>query len=317
MKKFFSLIAILIITTNLFCQNDTTRVPFVAYWSMGDSYNFKITKINKQWKKGEMTKDEKQEYIASFSVVDSSANSYTIRWAFENYLDNSYDIPNEYKDIFSKYEFLEILYSTNEIGVFNEILNWEELGKTLTSMIDDLVEYLGKDDKQLHEILIKSMKPIKQIYSSRNGIEQLVMRKLQFLHYPLGIELDVNQPVFYIEELPNMLGENPIKANAKLYVEKVDFEERFCVVKQEMSLDPNDTKDMMKKFFGQLELGDTKMDEILNKAVIKVEDNNVYEYYYYPGIPHRIETNREVIVDIDNDNSRQIEKTIIELIYNE
>ncbi|NCC18676.1 MAG: hypothetical protein EOM29_07020 [Bacteroidia bacterium] len=317
MKKIFSLIALLIISTNLFCQQDTTRVPFVAYWTMGDSYNFKVTKINQQWKEGELTKDKKEEYLASFTVIDSSANSYTIRWAFENYLNDSYDIPDEYQEIFSKYDILEILYTTNELGAFNEILNWEELGKTLSTMIDELVEVLGKDNKELHGILLKTMKPIKEAFSTKKGIENFVVGELQFFHFPLGIEIDAKEPFFYVDELPNMFGGNPIKANAKLYIDTVDFEENFCVLKQEQSLDQNDVKIMLTDFLKKLEIGDKEFDTIFDKAVVKIDDYNVYEYYYYPGVPHRIETNRESIINIDKENGRRIDKTIIELLYEE
>ena len=113
-----------------------------------------------------------------------------------------------------------------------------------------------------------------------------------------------------------MLGGRPIKAKAKLYFENVDFEESFCVIKQELSLDPKDTKDLLKQFFKQMKLGNKEMKKALETAVLQIEDKNVYEYYYNPGIPHRIETIRETIIDIDKAKVKNIDKTIIELIDN-
>jgi hypothetical protein len=314
--KILSLITILLISTNLFSQIDTTKIAFVSYWSIGDSYNFKISKIKKQWKEGKLTKDQKQDYIANFKVIDSTENSYTINWSYENDLANTYKIPEKLLDRFSKYKITEIKYKTSEVGYLIEILNWKEVGDTMNSMIVDIIEVLGDKDEMKKDALKTAMQPFKQIYSSKQGVEQLVLKELQYFHFPMGLEYDITEPILYDDELPNMLGGRPIKAKAKLYFENVDFEESFCVIKQELSLDPKDTKDLVKQFYKQMKLGNKEVKKALETAVLQIEDKNVYEYYYNPGIPHRIETIRETIVDIDKVKVKNIDKTIIELIDN-
>ena len=316
MSKILSLVIILLISTNLFSQIDTTKVAFVSYWSIGDSYDFKVSKIKQQWKQGKLTKDKKQDYIANFSVIDSTENSYTIKWSYENDLENAYKIPEKLLERFSKYKITEIKYKTSEVGDLIEILNWKEVSETMNSMFDDIIEVLGDKDEKKKEALKTTMQPFKQIYSSKQGVEQLVLKELQYFHFPMGLEYDITKPLLYDEELPNMFGGKPIKAKAKLYFENVDFEESFCVVKQEMSLDPNDTKEILNQVFKQMKLGDKRMKKAFKTAVFKIEDRNVYEYYFNPGIPHRIETVRETIINIDKEKGKRIDKTIIELIYN-
>jgi len=316
MRKTLSLITILLISTNLFSQIDTTKIAFVSYWSIGDSYNFKISKIKKQWKEGKLTKDQKQDYIANFKVIDSTENSYTINWSYENDLGNTYKIPEKLLDRFSKYKITEIKYKTSEVGYLIEILNWKEVGDTMNSMIVDIIEVLGDKDEMKKDALKTAMQPFKQIYSSKQGVEQLVLKELQYFHFPMGLEYDITEPLLYDDELTNMLGGRPIKAKAKLYFENVDFEESFCVIKQELSLDPKDTKDLLKQFFKQMKLGNKEVKKALETAVLQIEDKNVFEYYYNPGIPHRIETIRETIIDIDKAKVKNIDKTIIELIDN-
>ena len=316
MRKTLSLITILLISTNLFSQIDTTKIAFVSYWSIGDSYNFKISKIKKQWKEGKLTKDQKQDYIANFKVIDSTENSYTINWSYENDLGNTYKIPEKLLDRFSKYKITEIKYKTSEVGYLIEILNWKEVGDTMNSMIVDIIEVLGDKDEMKKDALKTALQPFKQIYSSKQGVEQLVLKELQYFHFPMGLEYDITEPLLYDDELTNMLGGRPIKAKAKLYFENVDFEESFCVIKQELSLDPKDTKDLLKQFFKQMKLGNKEVKKALETAVLQIEDKNVYEYYYNPGIPHRIETIRETIIDIDKAKVKNIDKTIIELIDN-
>ena len=316
MRKTLSLITILLISTNLFSQIDTTKIAFVSYWSIGDSYNFKISKIKKQWKEGKLTKDQKEDYIANFKVIDSTENSYTINWSYENDLGNTYKIPEKLLDRFSKYKITEIKYKTSEVGYLIEILNWKEVGDTMNSMIVDIIEVLGDKDEMKKDALKTALQPIKQIFSSKQGVEQIVLKELQYFHFPMGLEYDITEPLLYDDELPNMLGGRPIKAKAKLYFENVDFEESFCVIKQELSLDPKDTKDLLKQFFKQMKLGNKEVKKALETAVLQIEDKNVFEYYYNPGIPHRIETIRETIIDIDKAKVKNIDKTIIELIDN-
>lgn len=311
------MIIILNISTNLFSQIDTTKVSFVSYWSIGDSYDFKVSKIKQQWKEGELTKDQKQDYVANFTVIDSTETSYTINWSYENDLGSTYKIPEKLLDRFSKYKITEIKYKTSELGDLIEILNWKEVGETMNSMFDDIIEVLGDKDEKKKDALKTAMNPFKEIYSSKQGVEELVLKELQYFHFPMGLEYDITEPLLYDEELPNMLGGKPIKAKTKLYFENVDFEESFCVIKQEMNLDINDTKKMLNQLLKQMKLGDKEMKKALKTAVFEIKDRNVYEYYYYPGIPHRIETVRETIIDVDKEKGKRIDKTIIELIYNE
>ena len=65
MKKILIIIVISSITTNLLSQIDSTKVAFISYWSIGDSYNFKVSKIKQQWTGGTLTKDQKQDYVAT------------------------------------------------------------------------------------------------------------------------------------------------------------------------------------------------------------------------------------------------------------
>jgi len=304
-------------SVTMYSQIDSTKVAFVSYWSIGDSYSFKVSKIKQQWKEGKQTKDEEKSYIANFTVIDSTDTSYTISWSYENDLKSTYKIPEKLLNKFSKYKLTEIKYKTSEVGDFIEILNWKEVGGIMNALFDDVVAALGEKDIEKQKMIQTAMEPMKQIYSSKQGIEQLVFKELQYFHFPMGLEYDITKPLMYEEELPNMFGGKPIKANAKLYFEDVDFEEGFCVVKQEMDLDPNDTKKMLKQVFKRMKLGDKAPKKELKTAIFEIKDRNTYAYYYNPGIPHRIETVRETIIDIANEKGKRIDKVVIELIYNE
>ncbi|MGM5470445.1 hypothetical protein ACS386_09215 [Flavobacteriaceae bacterium LMO-SS05] len=317
MKKTFLIIILTLNSFLFYSQVDSTKVAFVSYWSIGDSYDFKVSKINQQWNEDKLVKDQKQEYIANFTVIDSTETSYTVKWSYKNDLGNTYKIPQELLEKFSKYELTEILYKTSEVGDLLEILNWKEISLTMENMFDDIINVLGKNDENLTNTLKKSMEPLKNIYSTKQGIEELVLKELQYFHFPMGVEFDITEPLYYDEELPNMFGGDPIKGKVKITFENVDFEESFCTLKQEMNLNPEDTKELLRQVFVKMNIDSTKMTEMLKTAVFEIKDDNTYEYYFNPGVPHKIKTVRETTSHIDNSQSKRIDTMIIELIYND
>lgn len=300
-----------------FSQTDSTKVAFVSYWSVGDSYDFKISKITKKWDKDNQEKEDREEYVANFTVIDSTDDSYTIRWKYENELKNTYQIPDELAEKFSKYSVTEIIYKTSEVGDFVEVVNWKEISKSMNGMFNDMISVLGQKDKKLKKFLEERFEPMKEMYSSKEGIEGLVLKELQYFHYPMGVEFDYSEPLLYDDEIPNLLGGGLIKAKGKLTISSVDHEEGFCIMKQELNLDPEDTKKLILDVFKTLKIEGAEADKMLKTAVFTINDNNVFEYYFYPGIPHRIETLREMNVDINDTKMKRTDQVIIELLYNE
>ncbi len=316
MNYIFTFFIALVFLTGM-AQTDSTKVAFVSYWSVGDSYDFKVSKITKKWDKDNQLKEDKQTYVANFTVIDSTANSYTVRWKYENELKNTYQIPDELVQRFSKYSVTEIIYKTSEVGDLIEVVNWKEIGKNMNNMFNDLIAVLGKGDKKLKKTLEDALGPMKEIYSSKEGVEGLVLKELQYFHYPMGVEFDYSEPFLYEDELPNLLGGDPIKGKGKLTFTSVDPDEGFCIMKQELTLDPEDTKKLILGVFKTLNIDDKEAVEMLQKAVFTINDNNVFEYYFNPGIPHRIETLREMNLDISDAKMKRIEQVIIELLYDE
>lgn len=315
--RFLIVFVISAFSMKVFCQTDSTKIAFVSYWSIGDSYDFIVSKSKQHWKDGVLTKDEKREYLANFTVMDSTENSYTIKWSYEFDLGGTHQFPAKLLDKLSKYNFSEIDYTTSEVGDIIEILNWEEIRENMNSLFDEMVEVLGEEDEANQELYKKALQPLKEIYSSKEGIEQLVLKDLHYFHFPLGAEFDIAEPIFYDDELPNILGGDPLNAKAKLYFESIDLEESFCVLKQEINLDPDDMRAFMEQLFIKLGPVDKGMDEFLKTASFEIKDSNTYEYYYYPGVPHKIEGVREAYMDIDNVKLKLLETTMIELLYND
>jgi hypothetical protein len=315
MRFIATLMLSMTITLTAFSQTDTVKIPFVAYWSVGDSYNFKVTKVTQKFKEGEQSDIDTSAYLANFLVTDSSATSYTINWSYENNLQSDYNIPEELVDEFSKYRNSSIIYTTDELGTFQGVNNWLELSSMMKGMFNDLLKLLDKEPNESTEKVKKAMQPFIQLYSSKESIESLVLKELQYFHFPFGVEFTNVDTIRYDEQLPNMFGGEPINGKAKIYFETVIPEEDYCVLVNTMQLEPEDTKRLLGEVFKKMGFSKEKeIKKMMKTATFEISDNNRYEFYYNPGIPIKIETIRTSNIDIAESKGKRIDKVIIEWV---
>lgn len=313
MKKLLLLLAITAITTDTFCQTDTTSVSYVAYWSLGDSYDFSVRKTSQQWSGDTLTKDDLSEYTANFEVIDSTETSYKVIWTFSNQLATTWDIPDELLGELSKYEITEVVYTTTEMGEFTGIENWKELGETMRSMFTDVFKFTAKDSQEF-DVLMQVARPIIDMYSSKEGVEQMVFPELMLFHFPFGAMIPVGDTIMYDDLFPNLLGGEPIRADARLWFEEVDFEEERSLLIQESKLNQDDTRAFLNEFLARMGMEGTEMEKVLSEAEYRIETGTIYDYYYYPGVPVKIEFNRNIFIDIGEQNTRRFDTIIVELL---
>ena len=88
MRTFLYLL--LVVCFSVYSQTDSTKLTFVAYWEVGDSYNFKISKSKKEWRDQELIKNDSSQYIANFKVLEATATSYTIQWSYTDQIVDTY-----------------------------------------------------------------------------------------------------------------------------------------------------------------------------------------------------------------------------------
>ncbi|MDN3494201.1 hypothetical protein [Winogradskyella bathintestinalis] len=325
MKQKITLLLFIFLSLTLYSQIDSTKVAFVAYWSIGDDYDFKVSKVKREWKNDVQTKKDSSQYIANFRVLDSTDKSYKIQWTYKNNIVSTFQEKAEkiFEDkeavnqILKKNDLSKVIYKTNELGEFIEILNWKEIGESTKLLLKEMLNSFEKKNPEKVSELRNALNPIIEIYSSKQGIEQLAISELQYFHFPFGMEYDITTPIEYEQELPNILGGKPILADATITFEEVDFENSFCSLKEESIINPNDTKRVVQELFKRMKIDESKTKETIDNAIFDITDLNYYQYYYNPGVPHYIYGGRKFILKMEKTDIEKIEEMYIELIYDE
>ncbi len=315
--RFLAIIISICIASPLLSQEDTNKVAFVGYWNVGDSYSFKVSKIDKSWEDGNLKDERETSYIARFVVIDSTEKSYTIQWSYENTILNRFSFVEDVNHILEKYKDISIVYKTDELGVLQSIVNGKEVSNQMVAMLDEVESFLNSSDNANHRITKTVIPPLKEVYGSQSGIEQLVMKELQYFHYPMGVEFDITETYSYPDKVPSAFGGRPIAATGTIEFNTISREDNFCTFTYKLALDPDDTKEMIKQVFKKMGISGKDAKKLLEKSIIEINDTNEYAYYYYPGIPHKIEALRETQFNLLGNNGKRVDKLVIELIYDD
>lgn len=320
--RYFLLVLLGVLTLKTVSAQDELMVPFVAYWNVGDSKNYKVTKKNVRFKNNIETENQTTVYEMKCTVVDSSEFSYTLEWEYQNTLMNTLEIPQEIQNALDKYKLVKVIYTTNEVGVFQEILNWEEFRNMTNDMLDKLVELNMSTNKNFAKVI----EPIKKIYSSKESITSLILKEIQIFHFPLGVEFNAMDTLKYEELLPNLMGGEPIKGNGTVYFENINMDKGTAKFINQLKLDENDARrvvgEVMKSFVKNLSFSSKKekektlkeVNDEFSKMEMDIQDYNVFNYYFNPGWPIHIHTKRTSVFSGQNESGLRIDEVIIEEI---
>lgn len=297
-------------------NTDTTNVSFIAYWAVNDVYKYEIKKYIQQWSGEDLVKFDSSSYIAEFRVIDSTETSYKVKWTYKNEIFRSLQLSEEITNSLKIDPVLEVIYTTDEYGEYTGIENWEDIRKSINQLYDILIPFLTQSGENSGGIE-KILNQMKNTFQTKVGIEAFLVPELKVLHFPFGSSLDINKEYEYEDSYPNMFGIDPVKANGKLYLSEVDFEDEYCILIQEVSLDEDSSKSMILDFFKLSEFKKDDFDKILQDSNVEINDYNVYGVYYYPGVIEFIRTVREtVFISGDEEVSRR-DQLIINLLFEE
>lgn len=315
MKKLFFMLGYITLFISAHCQSDTLSIPFVSYWSKGDFYKFKITKTTTQWRNEKLTRADTSSYLVNFEVIDSTETEYKIKWSYRANLQSTYKLPAELKEKFKKYENFNIIYTTSDVGVFKGVDNWKEIRDMMNEFFNEVWErnFREKNDNEKSKNIITQLKTI---FTSKESIEQLVCKELQYFHFPFGIEYSVQDTVEYKDYHPNLFGGEPIQADARIFVKDYDLEIDRCILIQESELNPEHTKQIVFDLIKKVNAENKKAEEIIKNSIMKISDRSKYDFFFYPGIPINIESERFIRVKMGPNNGKKIEKIRIQLIAN-
>lgn len=230
MNRFFTL-ALCFISLHAFSQiqlADST-VQVVTYFDKGDKefYNVEFNRI--KIKDGDTLSNNKISYNVEINVIDETENSYTMEWIYKEFQGVPTDLQSLLSSIMTKNK---VIYKTDELGSFEEVLNWKDIVENNKKMYSNFSK-LFKDNPEMQKVL----EQVKITLNTKESIENMYCKDIKQFHYFHGIKLTMGEILEDVIEVPNNFGGAPFTADVVCYLQKIIADEDAYVVRavQEVS----------------------------------------------------------------------------------
>lgn len=208
------LIAGLLLLSNLigFAQINMadSTAQAIGYWSKGEKQNYLITIEKTLIESGDTTSTIGSSSEVEVSILDSTENSYTIQWQFKN-IKIAHDSLLE-KQLLDIVPLVKVVFSTDELGVFNELINLQEILDFQIKVSGILKEHTRLNERIDIPFIDLALQDIQHFHSFHGG------------SYKLGEELEAKV------EIPILQTGQSIDADLTFQLEEINEDDNFFVL---------------------------------------------------------------------------------------
>mgnify|MGYP001805885455 CR=1 FL=1 len=244
-----------------FGQIDMTdsTVKVVSYWGLNEKQSYIVTEEKYKVKDNDTTSREFSKYSVDITVVDSTANSYIVDWFYKDY---EIKTDNELvKKVMSIAEDMTVKIKTDELGVFQEVINWKEIRDYMLKATKVLIK-----ETQNIPNMDKFIKQIEGVYGTKASIEAAAIKEIQQFHTFHGASYKLGQDYFADMKLANLYGGEPFDAKVAVWLDEINPVDNNYVIRMEQTVDSiqltNATFEYLSKMSETLKIPLPKKEEI-------------------------------------------------------
>jgi len=241
MKRITPFTLLLLFSASLFCQinmSDSTA-SVVAYWNMGDSLTYDVTRIKYNLKGDSTAYDttdfERVNYEVDIFIRDSTENSYMVEWYYKNHTVESENPIAQKLAVLSK--DISIKMKTSELGVLDGVENWEEVRDYLNRVLAGLQSDFDSipNGEQI-------LKQVKGSFQTKDGVERNAIQDATQFYSFHGRMFNYQEELTGEFQLPNNFDGTPMKADFKVWLDEIDAEGDNYIMRYYQVVDPADLK---------------------------------------------------------------------------
>lgn len=279
-----------------------STVQVISYWDKKEKQNYIITQDKIQIKGDDTVSKLRITYDVELEVLKAEEKSYTIKWSYKNITSNTND---EFtKKLFSLSKDLKVIYKTDELGIFLEVLNWKEIRDFNNKAINVLKSQFS-DLKEYNEVLTQ----ILSTYNSKEAIETTSINDIQQFHIFHGGKYKLDDFVEFQSKVSNLYDVVPFDVDINVHLDEIDTAENNYIIRSSQVIDSEQLRASTLKYLTKL-ANDMK--------VTPPAENDLKDVMNETSTASRIHSTGWVIYSIQTktvnvDNTTTIEERVIEI----
>ncbi|NOU61828.1 hypothetical protein [Marinifilum caeruleilacunae] len=275
----------------------------IGYWNLNEKQSYSVKEEKIKIKETDTISREFSSYDVDITILDSTANSYTIEWFYHDY---NIDTDNEItKELVSITDSLRVVIKTDELGMLQEVVNWEDI----RSLVSEAVVVLQEKFKEIPNI-DKVLNQVKTMFSSKEVIEAAAINEIKQYYSFHGAKYTLGEKYNANLKAPNIYGGEPFDSNITVYLDEINEENNNFILRTEQSIDENQLSDAVFAYI-------CKLAENMGGPAPKKEDippvsNNTWTASRIHGsgwIIYSVQTK-----EVSADNTTNVEEVIIEIL---
>ena len=261
--------------SNSFSQNRFTdsSATCIAFWKNKATRVYQIKHSKEKFEKSTLKTSTEATFEAHLKVIDSTESGFTIEWVYKNF--KTAGAPEHLlNSICAIMENIKIVYKTDDVGMFTELINWEEVRDFSISNYEKALA-----NKSQTSDFIAALNQIKAIFQSKENTEALLIKEIQFFHAPFGMEYNKTGTLVEIE-LPNVTGGSPIPANLVMKLDEINVQGDFSKISLNQTIDKGKAGPVISDILKKLSTTPLKDEAEMKKQINELEISDVNQYIY-------------------------------------
>lgn len=305
MIKIVKLILTVFVSINCFGQINRSDSTFsvVGNWGKNEKQTYSIFEEKYKIKTGDTISREVINYDVDIWIKDSTAKSYTIIWKYKNFKTKTDNI--FIKKLLSLNNNLDVIIKTDELGAFQEVVNW----KDIRDYINDALDTLQKEFKDIPNIK-EIINQVSTMFTSKEEIESSTIKEILQMYSFNGAKYKLNNILKGKQKIANIYGGEPFDADFEIEFTLIDTANNSGVIRFDQTIDKklamDATYEYLKKISKKMNASELKKEDI---QVLSIEDRTTSNIHGPSGwVLYSIN-----IREVTSDNILRVESREIEL----